>query len=182
MRHYFIKKLEAYQGHEDELGTIPRFIELMNTKDNCFYRNCFDPGHITGSALLLNEKGDKVLLNHHKIFDKWLSFGGHADGDEDIAAVALREAVEESGITDIEFLKHDIFDIDIHAIAENKNKNEPPHFHFDILFLLQTKTEDFLLSDESVDLKWCRYEEATKLTQDDSRMSRILSKWQKLRP
>jgi 8-oxo-dGTP pyrophosphatase MutT (NUDIX family) len=180
MRHHLIKELEAYQGQDDEMKFIPDFIQLMKMRDNCFYRNCFDPGHITGSALLLNVTGDKVLLNHHKIFGKWLSFGGHADGEENIAAVAMREAVEESGISDIRFVKTGIFDVDVHPVAENVAKKEPAHAHFDIIYLLQTKTEEFQLSDESVDLRWCSYEEAMGLVQDDKRMKRILSKWHDL--
>ncbi len=180
MRHLLIEELQAYQGQDDEMKFIPEFVSLMTTQQNCFYRNCFDPGHITGSALLINACGDKVLLNHHKTFGKWLSFGGHADGEEDIAAVALREANEESGISEIGYLKTGIFDVDIHPIAENSVKKEPAHSHFDIIYLLQTKTEEFHLSDESVDLRWCSYDEAIKLVQSEKRMSRILSKWHHL--
>lgn len=177
MRHQLIKELEAYQGQDDEMKFIPDFIGLMNTHQNCFYRDCFNPGHITGSALLINAAGDKVLLNHHKIFGKWVSFGGHADGEEDVAAVAMREAVEESGISEIGFLKTGIFDVDIHSVAENSAKKEPAHSHFDIIYLLQTKTEEFHLSDESVDLRWCSYDEAKELVQGEKRMNRVLAKW-----
>jgi 8-oxo-dGTP pyrophosphatase MutT (NUDIX family) len=180
MRHLLIEELQNYRGQDDEMKLIPDFVRLMNMQQNCFYRDCFDPGHITGSALLINASGNKVLLNHHKIFGKWLSFGGHADGEEEIAAVALREAVEESGISDIGFLKTGIFDIDVHAVAENSLKNEPSHSHFDIIYLLQTQTEEFHLSDESVDLRWCFYKEAKELVLGEKRMNRILSKWNDL--
>lgn len=179
MRSNLIKQLEIYQGQPDEMMYVPAFIDLMNGRENCFYRDCLDPGHITGSALLVNAAGNKVLLNHHKNFDKWLSFGGHADGEEDIAAVAMREAIEESGIQDIVFFKKDIFDVDIHVVPENTRKGEKAHLHFDIIFLLQARTEDFQLSDESVDLKWCSYDEAMELASNDKRMGRILSKWKK---
>ena len=175
-----MKELEAYEGQADEMKFIPDVLHLLNTKENCFYRDCFDPGHITGSALLINATSDKVLLNHHKIFDKWMNFGGHADGQEDIKAVAWRETIEESGIQDINFFKQGIFDIDIHLVPENSHKKEKAHFHYDIKFLLQANTEEFHLSDESVDLKWCSYEQAQELVQNDQPMKRVLSKWHNL--
>lgn len=180
MRNALIRELQAYQGQDDEMKFIPDFVQLITTHQNCFYRDCFDPGHITGSALLINGTGDKVLLNHHKIFDKWVSFGGHADGVENIEAVALREVLEESGISDIHFVKTGIFDVDVHPVLANSVKKEPAHSHFDILYLLQTNTETFQLSDESVDLRWCSYENAKELVQDDKHMNRLLEKWQAL--
>lgn len=54
-----------------------------------------------GFALLLNADGTKVLINHHKFLNIWICFGGHADGETNVANVALREAVEESGIENI---------------------------------------------------------------------------------
>lgn len=180
MRDELIKQLQSYRGCLEEIKLIPQFIELMNAKDNCFYRNCFNSGHITGSGLLINGAGDKVLLNHHKSHGKWLTFGGHADGEEDIAAVALREAIEESGIESIDFAQKEIFDIDIHPIPMNVEKQEDAHHHFDIIFLLQAKTENFHLSDESCDLRWCSYDEAKSLVQSDMRMNRVLSKWSAL--
>ncbi|MDY0029504.1 MAG: NUDIX hydrolase [Pseudobdellovibrionaceae bacterium] len=180
MRSNLIEKLENYIGTEEENRCIKPIMHLLQKQD-CFYRTCFIPGHITGSAILCNQTMDKILLNHHKIFNKWLCFGGHADGDENIKNVALRETIEESGYSEneIEFAISDIFDIDIHLIAENKGKNEPEHSHFDFVFLLQLKEKtslDFKVSEESIDLKWCTLTEALELVRDDQRMIRIIHK------
>ena len=99
-----------------------KFLELLN-EPRCFYRDCF-PAHITGSALLLSADGDKVLMNHHKSLNMWMQFGGHADGDEDILAVAIRETMEESGIIAFKPITPNIVDLDIHEIPANVKKNE----------------------------------------------------------
>ena len=153
-RHRLAQELKSYNGHLLENAAVPRFLDLLTTVERCFYRDCIPDGHITGSAMLVNGAADKVLLNRHKILGKWLCFGGHADGEEDIRAVALREVIEESGISSVAFVTEDIFDIDVHPIPRNDAKNEGAHFHFDILFLFRTEDETYQMSDESLDLRW----------------------------
>jgi 8-oxo-dGTP pyrophosphatase MutT (NUDIX family) len=70
----------------------------------------------------------------------WLQLGGHADGDNDILRVALKEASEESGISSIKDISEEIFDIDVHQIPANKN--EKAHIHYDIRFILQVSSDE----------------------------------------
>lgn len=175
-----IARLERHAAqHEAEQASALRVVDLIHSAPRCFYRDHFNPGHVTGSALLISRDGTKVLMNHHGALDKWICFGGHADGETNIANVALRELQEESGITDIAFVTNDIFDVDIHPIPANPKKSEPAHEHFDIRFLFRvTGNGNFTLSDESHAMKWCDYEEALRLAGDDS-MRRLLQKWKK---
>lgn len=134
---------------------------LVTDHPDCFYRHHFVPGHVTGSALLLSRDCARILLNHHKTLNKWLSFGGHADGEADILSVACRETEEESGITAVAPVSAAIFDVDVHVIPVNPARNEPEHSHFDIRYLLQvTGSEDFTVSAESESLRWCTFDEA----------------------
>lgn len=175
-----IKSLQAYKNNNpDQSGHVERMVALITDKTDCFHRHCFDPGHITGSSLLISHDGQRVLMNHHKKLGIWLCFGGHADGSDDICDVSWRETIEESGIDDIELVSPDIFDIGIHPIPANTNKGEPEHEHFDIRYLFRVKScdsEDFAVSEESLDIRWCNYEEACNLTGDGD-MRRMLDKW-----
>lgn len=178
-----IETVTHYQGDaEEEIYRTP-ILDLLRARDNCFYRDCFDPGHITGSGLLLDATGQRILLNHHKSLNIWVCFGGHADGEENIRAVAEREVQEESGITGIKFVSPEIFDIDVHVIPPNPRKGEPEHRHFDITYLFQTTgNDDFTLSDESHNLRWCDLPTAQQLSPPgrDRHMDRMFRKWSRL--
>lgn len=85
-------------------------------------RDCMD-GHIVGSLFVTNPEKNKVLLMEHLKSGRWQQFGGHADGDSDIRATALREFQEEAGV-DIKptFWSNEIFNIDIHDIPAHGNE------------------------------------------------------------
>lgn len=120
---------------------------------DCFCRS-LKVGHITGSAWLLNPAGDKALLTLHHNLKRWLQPGGHADGDPNALAVALREATEESGIEGIVPLSEEILDVDIHRIPARPARGEPAHLHYDVRFLLRAPHERYAVSAESDALAW----------------------------
>lgn len=153
-KQHLIADIESYTPHDEkEHQDKGRMLALLHSTDDCFERHHF-PCHFTGSAWVVSPDGRQILMTHHKALDKWLQFGGHADGDIHIRSVALREALEESGIDAFEFITPGIFDLDIHAIPENSRRNEPAHFHYDLRYLLRARTTDILLSDESNALQW----------------------------
>lgn len=173
-------EMMAYRPCEDESRHWEDIMRLMDTGDACFYRDHFNPGHMTGSGLLISADGKRVLMNHHKFLNMWICFGGHADGEQNISFVAMREVIEESGIANIEQVGG-IFSVDVHDIPFNAKKNEPEHKHFDIRYLFRVcdaKDENFALSEESNSLRWCNYEEAWALAAPhDHSMHRLLMKW-----
>jgi len=179
-RNLLLKALENYYtDYEGEKPFIAQTIEFIKNNPNCFERTNLN-GHICGSIWIISPDGKKALLTHHKKLNRWFQLGGHSDGDGDTWNVALREAQEESGIEGLSFITRDIFDIDIHPIPENKKKNEPAHLHYDIRFLLQAPTEDFIISDESNDLKWVSSEELDKMYargEIGSAMHRMHNNW-----
>lgn len=154
--------------YPEEIISKDKMLDFLNKSSNPFERD-FIPqlnleislasnfpdnmGHFTASAFLLNVDKTKFLLMHHKKLNKWLQPGGHCDGDNDVLAVAIREAQEESGINEIETVNNEIFDIDVHYIPQNRN--EPAHYHYDVRFLLKTTNNDnFIKNTESHELKW----------------------------
>jgi 8-oxo-dGTP pyrophosphatase MutT (NUDIX family) len=117
----------------------------------------------------------RVLLTHHKKLDRWLQLGGHADGDTDLAAVALKEAEEESGLSDLS-VEPEIFDIDLHFIPEHKGV--PGHWHYDARFVVVANGDErFAVSDESHALAW---RDIASLAADDSAdtsLRRMAQRW-----
>ncbi len=147
-----VKKLDYFcRQNPDRSAAAHRILNFVTNTPDCFKRS-HAPGHITGSAWLLNPKGDKVLMTLHKKLKRWLQPGGHADGESDTLAVAVREAEEESGIRGIEPVSSDIFDVDVHLIPARPGETE--HYHYDIRYLLRAPHEKIVLSDESDALEW----------------------------
>ncbi len=154
---------------------ILRFIE---SSPDCFSRS-HAPGHITGSCLLLNPSGDKTLLTLHRKLKRWLQPGGHADGECDALALALREAREESGIEEIVTLESEIFDVDIHLIPARPQSGEPEHLHYDIRYLMRAAHEDFVCSDESDELAWMTAAQIREMgSLFDEALLRMLRLWE----
>jgi 8-oxo-dGTP pyrophosphatase MutT (NUDIX family) len=160
----------------DEQSYKERFLALLEERADCFGRTCFEPGHITASAWVLNHTKRQVLLMHHRKLDSWFQLGGHCDGNPDVLQTAIKESQEESGILDIVSVFNTIFDLDIHLIPENKK--EPAHYHYDIRFLLQVQEDiPFVKNRESIALAWFGLDRASLPTQVPS-IIRMFNKWE----
>ncbi len=173
--------------YPDEASVVDRIRALVESSPNCFERTCA-PGHITGSAWVLSQDRQRCLLLHHGKLGRWLQPGGHADGQSDIAAVALREAQEETGLSALQFVSEDgplislpvmPLDVDVHDIparhGASGNLLERAHEHHDIRFLLiAAANEPLVLSDESHDLGWFTRDEALARTSEESVLRMLL--------
>lgn len=132
-------------------------------------------GHFTGSAWLVDRSGERVLLTHHRKLQRWLQLGGHADGDSDLASVALREACEESGLADLT-AEPEIFDVDRHWIPERKS--EPGHWHYDVRYVVRVGgDENFAVSDESLELAWVSIRALAEAADTDESLRRMARRW-----
>jgi 8-oxo-dGTP pyrophosphatase MutT (NUDIX family) len=134
-REALLQALGAYRGENprDEV-TISRFRAFLERDDP--FRRSDSEGHVTASAVVARPSGDAFLLVFHRKLDRWLQPGGHVeDGDTSVFDAALREAREETGISDFEApLGDGILDLDVHAIPAFGD--DPAHFHYDVRFLL----------------------------------------------
>jgi 8-oxo-dGTP pyrophosphatase MutT (NUDIX family) len=140
----------------DDRARIARVIEFVRAHEDCFERSCRE-GHVTGSAWILSPDHRCVLLTHHRKLGRWLQLGGHADGDADPLRVALREAREESGMSDFCPLPDEPdpvpLDVDVHVIPACGS--EAAHAHFDVRFLLEAAAgQEPVASEESHALQW----------------------------
>jgi 8-oxo-dGTP pyrophosphatase MutT (NUDIX family) len=166
--------LEGYAravGQEKEAGAFRRFLA---SAPEVFERS-HAVGHFTGSAWLVSAAGERVLLTHHRKLGRWLQLGGHADGDRDLARVALREAEEESGLCDL-VVEPGIFDLDRHLIPARGN--EPAHWHYDVRYVVRaTGSEGFAVSEESLELAWRPIRGIARDPQADQSLRRMAQRW-----
>ena len=163
--------LERYlQRHPDEEGEVERVRALVREHGDCFDRTCM-PGHVTASCWIVSDDGQRCLMTHHRKLGRWLQLGGHADGDPDTGAVALREAQEESGMQAFALVRPPdgcaVVDVDVHTIPARPG--EPEHEHHDVRYLLRAGAGQRLrISDESNDLRWFGWDELAHAEPDES--------------
>lgn len=137
-----------------EAGFVEQTKRFVNEHEDCFHSRLL-PGHVTGSAWVVNPTRDKALLLHHRKRSQWFQPGGHADRDTDIRRVAIRETAEESGLDPqhVRLLDDRIFDIDIHDVPDTARF--PRHRHYDIRFLLEIDDAlEITGNDESHQVLW----------------------------
>ena len=157
----------------EEALAVEETIAFAGAHADCLLRSCL-PGHLTGSAWIVSPDRRRTLLTHHRKLGKWLQLGGHADGDPDLVAVALREAREESGLARITVADPRLFDVDRHWIGSRGA--EPGHWHHDLRFLLEADPEEPLtVSGESKALAWVEVASVTGLNPEES-MARMVRK------
>ncbi len=155
-------------------------IRFVEERSDCLLRSC-GPGHLTGSAWILSPDRRRTLLTHHHKLDKWLQLGGHADGEADLLAVALREAREESGLRSVRAMRVEIFDLDRHWIPPRKS--DPGHYHYDLRFLFEADpAEPLLISSESKDLAWVELAAVAALNPEESIARMVRKSVADLRP
>ena len=162
-REYVLRILQLSAARQPAQALVAeRIAALVRAQERCFFRDCM-PGHITGSAFIVDHTGERFLLHHHKKLDRWLQFGGHADGEADPLAVAQREALEESGLAGLEVLAETVLcegaslalpaDLDVHVIPARGA--EPEHEHHDIRYAFRAPLHaEVAISDESLALRW----------------------------
>jgi 8-oxo-dGTP pyrophosphatase MutT (NUDIX family) len=123
-------------------------------------------GHLTASALVVDAARERALLTLHAKLGRWLQLGGHCDGDANLAGVALRECVEESGIADLSIDPAPI-DLDVHAIPARPG--EPEHSHLDTRFVVYAPPGALeRITSESRQLGWFAPAELAHLDVDAS--------------
>ena len=170
--HDFIRQLDAHTPADpEEAAHRSRIEQFVSSHANTWWLRATSGGHVTGSAWVINSARTHALLLHHLKLNLWVQPGGHLDAtDPSPAAGALREAREETGISNLILAYDAVFDVDIHSIPARVGEKEIEcaHLHYDVRYLIITDSERFTISDESQDAKWMLLEELASPSRDRS--------------
>ena len=179
--------------------------KLLEEQPDIFYREN-RTAHFTASSWLLNKEHDKVLMIYHNIYHSWAWTGGHADGEENLLSVAIREAEEETGVTGIVPVKEDIYSLeiltvdghekrgisDVRPVSEEifslesltvdghvkKGRYVSSHLHLNVTYLLEADEQAVLRvkPDENSGVKWFSLEEALEACSEPWMIERVYKK------
>jgi 8-oxo-dGTP pyrophosphatase MutT (NUDIX family) len=147
--------------------------ENIYTRDNLI-------AHMTASSWIINQDASKVLMIHHNIYNSWSWLGGHADGDQDLLNVAIKEAQEESGLKTVHPFNKDIFSVEVLTVDGHEKNDDyvPSHLHLNVTYLLQASDQDDLSikDDENSGVQWFDLDEAVAASTEPWFQKRIYSK------
>ena len=155
----------------NEQETRDKEIMLKHLKSgvDCFTREN-QVAHFTASIWTVNKERTKTLMVYHNLYDSWSWIGGHADGIEDLSAVALRELQEETGVKHAKLVSEDIFSLEILAVNGHmkKGKYVPSHLHLNVTYLAEADESEALTvkEDENSAVKWWTFEEALRVSKE----------------
>lgn len=160
-----------------ETADLARILAFAQGREDPFDRR-HAGGHLVGSALVVAADGERVLLLHHKKLDRWLQCGGHGEaGETSGEAVALREAIEETGIRDLRLHERAPrpLDVDVHRIPARGD--EPAHDHLDLRYLVVAPREAIAARcvEETNDVRWFAWPDALALDIDHG-LRRLMTK------
>lgn len=139
------RAITAYSNRfsDSDIQSLQPLLEAITLSHDITSRTCF-PGHVTTSAVIMDDKR-RVLYIRHKTLKAWLLPGGHCEEtDHSLIEAGLREAFEETGIPPEKLQpilpKNVPIDIDLHDIPDNPVKGEPPHWHADFRFAFRLES------------------------------------------
>lgn len=175
-----IQKIREYKPfNEQEERDREVLLRLLSGVEDVYSRENLT-AHMTASAWVVNENRDKVLMVYHNIYHSWSWLGGHADGERDLLAVALREVGEESGVIHVRPLSEEIFSLEILTVDghEKRGKYVPSHLHLNLTYLLEAREGDALSvkADENSGVAWFGLEEAVKASTEPWFKERVYGK------
>ena len=172
-----IEKFNPYNEQEEVEKRI--MLKYIDDFDNVLTRQN-EYGHFTSSAFILNKERTKILMIYHKIYNSWAWTGGHSDGDSDLLYVAMKEAKEETGITNVKPIKDDIYSLEIINVNghEKRGKYVGSHVHLNVTYLLEAdeNEEIRIKEDENSGVKWIPIDEITKYSSEPWICSRVYQK------
>lgn len=180
MKELIIDDINAYSPcSEQEEKDKALIISFLEHNEDAFLRTN-TLAHMTASAWVVNKDRTKVLMVYHNIYHSWSWLGGHADGEQDLLAVAVREVQEEAGIQNVRPVSDEIFSIEVLTVDGHEKKGQyvSSHLHLNVTYLLEADEEEHvhIKADENSGVAWFSPEEALQKSTEPWFVERIYAK------
>ena len=137
------EQIKAYRPwNEQERQDQVLILDFLRKNSDAFYRTNL-LAHMTASAWVVNPQRSKVLMVYHRLYDSWSWAGGHADGEEDLLAVALREVREETGVQCLRPVTEEIYSLEVLTVDGHEKHGQyvPSHLHLNVTYLLEAEED-----------------------------------------
>jgi len=166
-------------ANEQEERDKQQMLDFIINNDNYLERENL-VGHFTTSIWTVNKEHTKTLMAYHNIYDSWAWIGGHADGIEDLASVALRELEEETGVKNAKLLSAEIFSLETLTVDGHVKKGVyvPSHLHFNITYLAEADENEMVRANEAENqaVKWWTFDEALAVSTEPWMIEHVYKK------
>ena len=172
--------IKNYQPvNEQEVSDKEQMLLFMEKYPNYLSRDN-QIAHFTASIWTVNKERTKTLMVYHNLYDSWAWIGGHADGEEDLCAVAMRELQEETGVKFARLVSPEILSLETLTVMGHikRGKYVPSHLHFNLTFLAEADENEELIvkADENQAVKWWSLEEALEASNETWMVEHIYKK------
>ena len=179
-RQELLNQIEHYTPFNEQEETDKQLIlNWIRNNTNAFSREN-TVAHMTASAWVVNQDKSKILMVYHNIYNSWSWLGGHADGETDLLAVALREVKEEAGISHVSPVSEEIFSLESLTVdgPGKKGKYVSSHIQLNGTYLLAADSEEAvsIKADENSGVAWFSPEEALKKSTEPWFVEHVYSK------
>lgn len=165
--------------NEQEQRDKAVMLDFMGKNRDCLSRDNLI-AHFTTSIWTVNKERTKTLMVYHNIYNSWSWIGGHADGEEDLCAVALRELQEETGVANADLVSGDIFSLEVLTVNGHMKRGiyVPSHLHLNVTYLAEADEKETLIVNEAENqaVKWWSFEEALNVSTEPWMVERVYKK------
>lgn len=168
-----------HPGNEQEECDREQMLQYMAHNSNYLDRTD-QIAHFSASIWTINKEHTKTLMVYHNIYNSWSWIGGHADGETDLCAVAMRELQEETGVANASLVSKEIFSLETMTVNGHIKRGVyvPCHLHFNVTYLAEADEKEELIvnRDENQAVKWWSFEEALRVPKEPWMVEHIYKK------